>query len=222
MATFRSQGRPLRLRQLLRTGWRSHSKRHPHRRSGWRLRPLAVCGALAAALLATGCAPLLAPPYAADYEALDRLEAARPGMVALARAQPTAPEEPVNTVQLRRAKLLSPSGSFAQYLQDALMRDLSEISAYDPKAPTRVAARILVNDIDLGVINGTGRMDVEIVVTRDDAQRLRKTYRAETAFDSSYASIVAVPAGQAAYPRLVRALLRKVYADPQFVAAIGR
>jgi hypothetical protein len=118
--------------------------------------------------------------------------------------------------------LLSPSGSFAQYLQDALMRDLSEISAYDPKAPTRIAARILVNDIDLGVINGTGRMDVEVTVTRDNAQRLRKTYRAETAFDSSYANIVAVPAGQAAYPRLVRALLRKVYADPQFVAAIGR
>ena len=45
--------------------------------------------------------------------------------------------------------------------------------------------------------------------------------RGEIAFDSSYANIVAVPAGQAAYPRLVRALLRQVYADPQFVAAIA-
>jgi hypothetical protein len=142
--------------------------------------------------------------------------------VALVKAQPTEPEDKVNTVRLRSARLLSPSGSFAQYLQDALMRDLSEISVYDPKAPTRIAARILVNEIDLGVINGTGRMDVEVTVTRDGTQRLRKTYRAETAFDSSYASIVAVPAGQAAYPRLVRALLRQVYADPQFVAAIGR
>ncbi|HEX7866009.1 MAG TPA: hypothetical protein VF555_13740 [Variovorax sp.] len=189
---------------------------------GWRLRSLLLPGALAAAVLATGCAPLLAPPYAADYETLDKLEAARPGMVALAKAQPTDAEEKVNTVRLRSARLLSPSGSFAQYLQDAMMRDLSEISVYDPKAPTRIAARIVVNEIDLGVINGTGRMDVEITVTRDATQRLRKTYRAETAFDSSYASIVAVPAGQAAYPRLVRALLRQVYADPQFVAAIGR
>lgn len=185
-------------------------------------RALLACGSLAAAILATGCAPLLAPPYAADYEALDRLEASRPGPVALAKAQPTAEDDKVNTVRLRSARLVSPSGSFAQYLQDALMRDLSEISVYDPKAPTRIAARILVNDIDLGVINGAGRMDVEVTVTRDAAQRLRKTYRAETAFDSSYASIVAVPAGQAAYPRLVRALLRQMYADPQFVAAIGR
>ncbi|WP_354370046.1 hypothetical protein [Variovorax atrisoli] len=189
---------------------------------GWRLRSLLLPGALAAAVLATGCAPLLAPPYAADYETLDKLEATRPGMVALAKAQPSDANDKVNTVRLRSARLLSPSGSFAQYLQDAMMRDLSEISVYDPKAPTRIAARVLVNEIDLGVINGAGRMEVEITVTRDATQRLRKTYRAETAFDSSYASIVAVPAGQAAYPRLVRALLRQVYADPQFVAAIGR
>lgn len=189
---------------------------------GWRLRSLLLPGALAAAVLATGCAPLLAPPYAADYETLDRLEATRPGMVALAKAQPSDANDKVNTVRLRSARLLSPSGSFAQYLQDAMMRDLSEIYVYDPKAPTRIAARVLVNEIDLGVINGAGRMEVEITVTRDATQRLRKTYRAETAFDSSYASIVAVPAGQAAYPRLVRALLRQVYADPQFVAAIGR
>ena len=189
---------------------------------GWRLRSLLLPGALAAAVLATGCAPLLAPPYAADYETLDRLEATRPGMVALAKAQPSDANDKVNTVRLRSARLLSPSGSFAQYLQDAMMRDLGEISVYDPKAPTRIAARVLVNEIDLGVINGAGRMEVEITVTRDATQRLRKTYRAETAFDSSYASIVAVPAGQAAYPRLVRALLRQVYADPQFVAAIGR
>lgn len=192
------------------------------RSQDWRLRALLAPGALAVVVLTTGCAPLLAPPYAADYETLDRLEATRPGPVALTKAQPTEAEDKVNTVRLRSARLLSPSGSFAQYLQDALMRDLSEISVYDPKAPTRIAARILVNEIDLGVINGTGRMDVEVTVTRDGTQRLRKTYRAETAFDSSYASIVAVPAGQAAYPRLVRALLRQVYADPQFVAAIGR
>ncbi|MEJ1163011.1 hypothetical protein V9K97_04880 [Variovorax sp. CCNWLW186] len=189
---------------------------------GWRVRAFTLSlGAMAAAVLSAGCAQLAAPPYAADYEALDRLEATRPGMVAVAKVQPTDPGDKINTLSLRRARLLSPSGTFAQYLEDALMRDLGEISAYDPKAPTRIAARILVNELDLGVINGTGRMDVEVVVTRANAQRLRKTYRGEIAFDSSYANIVAVPAGQAAYPRLVRALLRQVYADPQFIAAIA-
>ncbi|WGT63864.1 hypothetical protein [Variovorax paradoxus] len=189
---------------------------------GWRLRAFTpwLCATATAVLLA-GCAQLAAPPYAADYEALDRLEATRPGMVAVAKVQPSDPGDNINSLSLRRAKLLSPSGTFAQYLEDALMRDLGEISAYDPKAPTRIAARILVNELDLGVINGTGRMDVEVVVTRASTQRLRKTYRGEIAFDSSYANIVAVPAGQAAYPRLVRALLRQMYADPQFIAAIA-
>jgi hypothetical protein len=189
---------------------------------GWRLRAFTpwLCATATAVLLA-GCAQLAAPPYAADYEALDRLEATRPGMVAVAKVQPTDPSDNINSLSLRRAKLLSPSGTFAQYLEDALMRDLGEISAYDPKATTRIAARILVNELDLGVINGTGRMDVEVVVTRASTQRLRRTYRGEIAFDSSYANIVAVPAGQAAYPRLVRALLRQVYADPQFIAAIA-
>ena len=146
------------------------------RPQGARLRAFtATLCASAAVVLASGCAQLAAPPYAADYEALDRLEAARPGMVAVAKVQPTDPNDKVNTLSLRRAKLLSPSGTFAQYLEDALMRDLGEISAYDPKAPTRIAARILVNELDLGVINGTGRMDVEVVVTRTSAQRLRKT-----------------------------------------------
>lgn len=199
--------------------------------SRWRARRATGAVAIVATVvLGTGCAPLLAPPYAADYETLDRLEATRPGVVALAKAQPADADDKLNTVRLRSARLVSPSGSFAQYLQDALMRDLSEIAVYDPKAPTRIAARIVVNDIDLGVINGSGRMDVEVTVVRDTTpnitagttQRLRKTYSAQTAFDSSYASIVAVPAGQAAYPRLVRALLREMYADPQFVAAIGR
>lgn len=189
---------------------------------GPRLRALTTTlGMLAAALLAAGCAQLAAPPYAADYEALDRLEATQPGMVALARVQPTEAADKVNSLALRRARLVSPSGTFSQYLQDAMRRDLSDISVYDPKAPTRIAARILVNELDLGVVNGTGRMEVDVVVTRAGVERLHKTYRGELAFDSSYANIVAVPAGQAAYPRLVRALLREMYADPQFIAAIA-
>jgi 2-hydroxychromene-2-carboxylate isomerase len=58
-------------------------------------RALSACASgvhVAAVFLTTGCAPLMAPPYAADYEALDRLEATRPGMVAVAKAQPTDPK----------------------------------------------------------------------------------------------------------------------------------
>ena len=51
---------------------------------------------------------------------------------------------------------------------------------------------------------------------------LRKTYTAKTTFESSFGGIVAIPAGQAAYTDLARTRLRAVYADPQFVTAIGK
>lgn len=176
----------------------------------------------ALAVLATGCAQLKAPPYAADYEALDRLKASKPASVAVVKVQPTDPNDPVNNLSLRGARLISPSGTFAKYLEDALVNDLKEVSAYDAKSGTRIDARILNNEISVAnIVTGTGAMEVQIEVTREGAQRLKKIYKANTSFESSFAGIVAIPAGQAAYSDLVRTLLRQVYSDPQFTAALA-
>lgn len=185
-----------------------------------RLQGIAIC---ALAALATGCAQLKAPPYAADYEALDRLKAGSPAPMAIATVQPTDPNHQVNNLSLRGAGLGSPSGTFAKYLEDALIRDLKEISAYDANAKTRIDATIVANEISVSnIVTGTGTMEVELAITRDGQKKLGKTYKANTSFESSFAGIVAIPAGQAAYPQLVRALLREVYSDPQFIAAIGK
>jgi len=185
-----------------------------------RLRGVALC---ALAVIATGCAQYKAPPYATDYEALDRLKAAKPSSVAVTAFQPTDPQHAVNNLSLRGARLTSPSGTFAKYLEDALIRDLKEISAFDPASGTRIEATILVNAIDIsGFVTGTGAMEVELTVVRRGQRALRKTYKANTTFESSFAGIVAIPAGQAAYTDLARTLLRAVYADPQFVTAIGK
>jgi hypothetical protein len=182
------------------------------------------CGAICAlAIFATGCAQLKAPPYAADYEALDRLHASKPGTVAVATTQPTDPTQAVNKLSLRGAALLSPSGSFAKYFEDALIRDLKEVSSFDSSAATRLDSRILKNEISVGgFVTGTGVMEVELTVTRNAQQRLHKIYQVNTTFDSSFAGIVAIPAGQAAYPDLVRTMLRAIYSDPLFIAAVGK
>ena len=65
-------------------------------------------------------------------------------------------------------------------------------------------------------------MEVELTVTRDDTRRLRKTYTARTTFESSFAGAVAIPKGQLEYANLVRTLLRQVYTDPAFIAAVGK
>ncbi|AEG94889.1 hypothetical protein [Ramlibacter tataouinensis] len=178
-------------------------------------------GAFAA--LATGCAQFKAGPYGSDYQALDRLKASKPATVAIGAVQPTDPQHKVNNLSLRGAALVSPSGTFSKYLEDALASDLKEISVLDPASKTRLDATIAHNEINVaGFTVGTGAMEVELTVARDGRQRLRKKYQANTTFESSFAGNVAIPAGQAAYGGLVRELLKTVYSDPQFIAAIGK
>lgn len=176
---------------------------------------------LVLAAMTAGCAQLQAPPYSTDYEALDRLKASKPAAVMVGAVQPTDANHRVNAISLRGAGMRSPSGTFARYLEDALVQDLKEISAFAPDAITRLDATIVTNDVSVGnIATGTGTMEVALVITREGRQRLAKTYKADITFESSLAAIVAVPAGQAAYPQLVRALLREMYSDPQFVTAI--
>lgn len=182
---------------------------------GWML-----CGLV---IMATGCAQLKAPPYTADYPALDQLKASKPGPVAVNTVQPTDPNDALNNLSLRGTRLVSPSGTFAKYLESALINDLREVSAYDAASHTKIDARILGNDISVSnIITGTGTMEVRIEVRREDELRLRKNYKANISFESSFAGAVAIPAGQAAYPALTRALLQQVYSDPEFKVAISR
>ncbi len=186
-------------------------------------RPLRLVPLYACALLVSGCAQYLAGPYSADYETLDRMKAAKPGTAAVATVQPVEPSHPVNRLSMRGAALLSPSGTFAKYLEDALIADLKEAQAYDAASRTVLHAVILKNDLDVsGVSTGSATMEVQLSVTRDGQRRLDKRYQAVISFDSHFMGNIAVPAGQAAYSGVVRQLLRNVYADPQFVAAIGK
>ena len=65
-------------------------------------------------------------------------------------------------------------------------------------------------------------MDVELTVTRNAKATLKKTYSVKTTFESSFAGAVAIPKGQAEYGNLVRTLLGKVYADPEFINALKK
>jgi len=176
---------------------------------------------LAAAL--SGCASFVAPPYSADFVALDRLKTMPLEKAAVGTFQPIDPAAAVNRVTLRGAPMVSPRGSFARYLQDALAQDLREIAVYDDAAQIRIDATVLKNAIDIsGVSTGTGLMEVEFAVTRGGQTRLKKLYTASTQFESSFAAAVAVPKGQIEYGVLVRTLLGKVYSDPDFINALKK
>jgi hypothetical protein len=182
-----------------------------------------VCRAAAgvAVLALTGCASLVAPPYSPDYATLDRLKGQPLQKVSVGSFRPTEETAPVNTIGLRAARLISPRGSFAKYLEDALIQDLREVSLHDPGSALRVEATVVRNTIDIGGIStGSGHMQIELAVVRGATPVLKKTYEATTQFESSFAGNIAIPKGQLEYVNLVRALLAKVYADPAFINAL--
>ncbi len=173
------------------------------------------------AVLTTGCASFVAPSYSPDYPSLDRLKAGQLGKVAVGTFQPRDPQAPVNKVTLRGANLITPQGTFSEYLESAMRSDLNELRALDPNAQTRVDAVLLNNAIDVsGFSTGTGVMVVKVNVSKRGTSVLEKTYTANTEFESSFAGAVAIPKGMNEYPRLVRTLLQSIYSDPAFVNAI--
>jgi hypothetical protein len=180
---------------------------------------MAVLAFTAVAL--TGCASFVAPTYSPDYPSIDRLKVAQLGKIAVGEFQPRSPEASVNKINLRGGPFVSPNGSFAQYLEDAIRSDLTELRVLDPRAETRIEATLLKNDIDVSGINtGEGFMDVKLSVIKRGLTVHEKIYSVSTQFESSFAAAVAVPKAQSEYPRLVRTLLQSVYADPAFITAV--
>ena len=180
---------------------------------------LALCTALA--ITVSGCATFAVPAYSPDYPTLDRLKTARLAPVAIQPFAPQDPAAPVNVLTLRGAPFAPAKGTFASYIEAAMREDMAELRRLDAQAPTQLSATLLRNDFDFsGLSVGTGTIVLRVVVTRAGQTRLDKTYSASGQYEPHLAAKVAVPRAQAEYPSLVRRLLRNVYADAAFIAAL--
>ena len=168
-----------------------------------------------------GCASFVVPSYSADYSAVDALKRSGLKPVAVEPVQPQDSSAKVNKITLRGAQLTVDDGNYAKYLERALQSDLKEAGLFDPASNRRLFVTLLRNDIDVsGFSEGTGDIQAEVAVNEQGQTRLRKTYTANTKFESSFAGAVAIPKGQAEYPNLVRSLLAQIYRDPEMLAAL--
>lgn len=175
------------------------------------------------AMQLTGCVAFVAPTYSPHYEAIDQTRKINADRISIGTVQPTDLSADVNSISLRAASLKSASGTFAKYLEEALISDMKEMGFYDAAGTTRIDATLLKNDIDIsGLSVGSGLLEANIKVTRAGVVRLDKNYQGTTKFDSAFAGAVAIPKGQSEYPNLVREFLRQVYSDSAFVEAIKK
>jgi len=185
------------------------------------MRSVSQAVVVAVAMACSACATYLAPAAPVDYDAVDRLKTVSAAQVAVGTVQPTNPDAAVNRPRLRGAHFASPSGTFVKYIEDSLVKDLKEAGLYAADAATRIDATVVANDINVaGLVTGNGTLVIDLTVSRGGQQRLAKTYRTATQFDSAFMGTIAIQQGQAAYPVLVRTALKQIYADPEFINAI--
>lgn len=168
-----------------------------------------------------GCATLLTPSYSPDYETLDKLKKLNLQKMAVGDFEPRNPNSPLNKISLRAASLRAPEGAFSIYLENAIRSDLKEIGIFDQASSAKLDATIIKNDIDIsGISKGSGILEAKLTVSKNGNPTFNKIYAATTNFESSFAGAVAIGIGQKEYSSLVRAFLKKVYSDPEFIQAV--
>lgn len=167
-----------------------------------------------------GCA-LQAPPYRASVDVAEQLKRiGRPmkvGGVSVAKDAPGA-----STISLRGNPMSSPVGAdFAAYLAEALRAELQLAGLSDAAASVEIGGVLLKNDIAAGgIATNSGEIEARFTVRRDGAVRYEKTQRAEMSWESSFMGSVAVPKAQQQYVLLVQQLLRQLFSDAEFSAAV--
>ena len=72
-------------------------------------------------LMLAGCVSIKTPTYSSDYVALDALKKYKLKKVAVEDVAPKDVEDKVNKITLRGANLVVENGTFATYLQNALI-----------------------------------------------------------------------------------------------------
>ncbi len=165
-----------------------------------------------------GCSVLVAP-YEATSENVRILKSmsAQPVTVVAVTAAPG-----VNSLTARGNPLRSPVGhTFQEYLKDALEQELNYARLLSDKAATRITGHLTENEMSAASISrNSASIAAEFSVSRDNTELYRRTQYARHEWESSFMGAIAIPRAISSYPKVVELLLRQLYLDPNFVAAL--
>ncbi|MDB5985351.1 MAG: hypothetical protein JWR16_404 [Nevskia sp.] len=169
------------------------------------------------ALVNSACS-LVAPQYTADLSDVQRLKDAHIDSAKVGEF--TASKE--STISLRGSSLSSPyENSYGKYLAESLKQELQLAGKLAPDSTIEVTGVLLENDLDAsGFSTGTGHIKAHFTVKHSDATAYDQIKAADIKWDSSFVGSVAIPRAQQQYPKLVQALLSKLFDDKAFIKAL--
>jgi hypothetical protein len=177
--------------------------------------PIAV---LIAALMLSGCGQYKTSPYSFSPQNVQTLKDAGTGKVKLG----SFTESPGTKITLRAAPMVSPYGTYAEYLKEALRQELDFAGRLSTSSEVEISGVIVKNTFDASGINeGVGELHAHIRVKRGADSVYDKIVSATHRWESAFAAAVAVPKALAEYPNLVRNLVQNLLRDPEFIKAIN-
>jgi len=167
-----------------------------------------------------GCAlgPLPAPGASIHTIELVAASALPPIAVGRFTAAPAVARDD-RAIPIRASTIRPPNGSFARYLGDMLTAQLRTAGKLDPSAALVLSGTLLRNHATTTIGTAHAELAAEFVLTRGNRILYRKTQEVSRAWDSSFFAVQALPAATASYNSLYPALIEKLVADPDFVAA---
>ena len=185
--------------------------------------PVLVATALVWALLG-GCATQ-APSYHSSIDNVQALQRLGPMKVSLGSIK--SDEKSAGSLDRLSSRAMSiespyPDG-YAGYVREALRADLTAAGKLDPAAPRAINAVLTVNRLDTSGINvGEAEVAARFSLTESGRVLYQKEHAAKHEWESSFMGPVAVQNALNNYGVTVQKLIGRLFADPEFAAALRR
>jgi hypothetical protein len=173
------------------------------------------------AVVGGGCS-LMAPPYTASIDNVQRLKDAGDVSVKVGQFDSSPDRANANPISLRGSSLSSPyNDSYAAYLAEAIKQELALAGKLKPDTDIEISGLLLKNDLDTsGFVVATGDMEARFVVKKMEEVRYNQVKTVHREWESSFLGSIAIPRAQEEYPRLVQQLLQLLYGDNEFLQAL--
>ena len=112
-------------------------------------------------------------------------------------------------------------GTYATFIHDAVVSELQRAGSLDQSAPAQLTATLTRNTLNAGVATGSASVGADFTLERNGEVIYRQSLVEDHRWDSSFAGIVASSAAIDNYGATVQLLLKKLFSDPAFIAALA-
>jgi len=178
---------------------------------------------LVAAAALAGCVHLQIDETAPTLETITLLRTQGVPKVALGEFKEVGKRSLARSINIRGSTLKAPGGgTFADFLKKSFQSELVAAGTYTASSTTGIAAILEESRATEDMAQGSASLGATMSVTKEGATIFSKQYRTETRWRSDFIGAIAIPEAFRQYNGLYSQLVRTVFADPEFIAALKK